>query len=400
MSSRRPTILQIVPRLDAGGAELATIEIAEAVARAGGRALVLSEGGRMAERLAAAGGELVPFPAASKNPMQLLANARTMTRIIEKESVDLVHARSRAPAWSAHAAVRRTGRPLVTTYHGAYGERSALKRLYNSAMARADVVIANSHYTAELIRTRHGGLARRIVVIHRGVDAARFDPVVVTADRMTALRAQWGAAPGQPIVLQAARLTGWKGHEVTIAATGLLARTRRLREALIVLAGDAQGRDAFRAQLLAQAEAEGVGAQVRLVGHMEDMPAAFACAHVAVIASTEPEAFGRTAVEAQAMGCPVIATDHGAPPETIRAAPGVGPGDITGWLIPPGDSRALADAIAVALALEPERRLALGTRARAHVLAAFSLAAMQQKTLAVYDQLLGSSLAANHAGEI
>src|SRR5512145_2915304 len=172
MPKHRPTILQVIPQLDAGGAELSVVEIAGAIARAGGRALVLAEPGRLAADVANAGGQVIPFPAATKNPVRLLANARRMARIAAREGVDLVHARSRAPAWSALIAARRLGVPFVTTYHGAYNETNALKRLYNSVMARGDVVIANSRFTAGLIAARYGTPAERVEVIHRGVDTA------------------------------------------------------------------------------------------------------------------------------------------------------------------------------------------------------------------------------------
>ena len=182
MAPSRPTILQIVPHLDTGGAELSAVEIAQAVVRAGGRALVLAEaGGRLAPRVTAAGGELVAFPAATKNPIRMLANARAIARLAREESVDLIHARSRAPAWSALAAARRARVPFVTTYHGAYGETNAVKRLYNGVMARGDVVIANSGYTADLIAQRYGTSRQRIAVIHRGVDTRRFDPATIEA---------------------------------------------------------------------------------------------------------------------------------------------------------------------------------------------------------------------------
>lgn len=176
MPKDRPTILQIIPQLDAGGAELSVVEIAGAVARAGGRALVLAESGRLAASIEAAGGEVMPFPAATKNPLRILANARSIARIATREGVDLIHARSRAPAWSALMAARRLGVPFVTTYHGAYNETNAVKRFYNSVMARGDATIANSHYTARLIADRYGTPPARLVVIHRGVDTARFDP--------------------------------------------------------------------------------------------------------------------------------------------------------------------------------------------------------------------------------
>ena len=148
MPKDRPTILQIIPGLDAGGAERTVVEVAAAIVRAGGRALVLAEGGRLAADVEAAGGEVVTFPAGTKNPLRLLANAAAIARLVAAQEVDLIHARSRAPAWSALLAARRTRVPFVTTYHGAYSETNAAKRAYNSVMARGDIVIANSHYTA------------------------------------------------------------------------------------------------------------------------------------------------------------------------------------------------------------------------------------------------------------
>src|SRR5262249_51943016 len=160
---------------------------ADAVVRAGGRALVLAEPGRLVTRVTAAGGEVTPFPAASKNPIRMLANAQAMVRMIAQQDVDLVHARSRAPAWSALFAARAAKVPVVTTYHGAYGETNAAKRLYNSVMARGDVVIANSRYTADLIESRYGTPRPRIEVIHRGIDRTIFDPANVAPKRVAAL---------------------------------------------------------------------------------------------------------------------------------------------------------------------------------------------------------------------
>jgi glycosyltransferase involved in cell wall biosynthesis len=394
----RPTILQIIPRLDTGGAERTTVEITHAIAAAGGRALVVTEGGRLCPEIADAGGELVPFPAATKNPLYMAANARRLIRLITDENVDLVHARSRAPAWSALLAARRTGRPFVTTYHGAYAEHGAAKRLYNSVMARGDLVIANSRYTAGLIRDRHGKPAETIRIIPRGVDERRFDPALVSPARPRELRKRWNVAPDQRIVLLAARLTAWKGQRVLIAAAGQLEAAGALANAVVILAGDAQGRSNYVAALERQIADAGLAGRVRLVGHEADMPAAFLAAHVAVVASTEPEAFGRVVAEAGAMGCPVIATNIGAPAETIRKGPEAPAEETTGWLVPPGDAAALAACIETALALSVEARAAIGARARAHARAHFSLAAMQQSTLAVYDALIGSGMAASRIG--
>jgi glycosyltransferase involved in cell wall biosynthesis len=387
------TILQVVPRLDAGGSEQAAVEIAQALESAGASALVATEGGRLATVIADAGGEIVPLPVASKNPLTILANARRLAQLIEERGVDLVHARSRAPAWSAFLAARRTGRPFVTTYHGAYGNPGPVKRVYNSVMGRGDRVIANSDYTARLIASRHPGARERIRTIHRGVDAEAFEARAVPPEAVAKLRERWGVEPGTKIVLQAARLTGLKGHRDTIEAAFLLATESALDGAVVIFAGDAPGKSAYRDDLAALIARHGLDDKVRMVGHCEEMPAAFLAAEIALVPSLVPETFGRTSIEAQAMGCPVIVSDIGALPETV-IAPEEDKAGFTGWLVKPGDPSALAAKIKRALNLAPEARAALGARARARVASQYTLRAMQQATLAVYDELLGSSLAA------
>lgn len=382
----QPTILQIVPELDTGGAELSAVEIGEAIARVGGRALIATEGGRLEEQAVAQGAEIIRFAAATKNPARIVANAYRLARIVRDENVAILHARSRAPAWSALMAARLTGKPFVTTYHGAYGERGRVKRLYNSVMARADRVIANSHYTADLIRQRYGTPDDRVRVIHRGVDRS-FDREMVSGERISAMRSRWGVSDDQRVILQAARLTGWKGQSVLISAAAELRDQDGLQDSVVVIAGDAQGRDHYRDRLQAEISRFGLERCVRLVGHESDMAVAFAAAHISVVASTEPEAFGRAATESQALGCPVIATRIGAPPETVLAAPDFAPDAMTGWLVPPGDSGALAAALREALQMGPDQREALGQRAAAHVRENFSLEQMKRKTLQVYDEL-------------
>jgi glycosyltransferase involved in cell wall biosynthesis len=390
------TILQAVPRLDAGGSEQAAVEIAEALTRAGATALVATEGGRMATAITEGGGEIIPLPVASKNPLTILANARRLARLIEERSVDLVHARSRAPAWSAFLAARRTRRPFVTTYHGAYGDPGPLKSAYNSVMSRGDRVIANSRYTADLIGSRHPAARERIRVIYRGVDEGIFDANAVPPEAVASLRERWGVAPETKIVLQAARLTGLKGHRDTIEAAFLLAADGALDGAVVIFAGDAGSGSGYAQDLAALIARHGLEDKVRLVGHCGEMPAAFLAAQVALVPSLVPETFGRTSIEAQAMGCPVILSDVGALPETI-IAPEQDKSPFTGWLVPPGDAAALAAKIRLALNLAPEARTVLGTRACKRVAAKFTLRAMQLATLKVYDELLGTSLAARFA---
>lgn len=384
---RRPlTVLQVVPGLDTGGAERTTIDIAAALVRGGDRALVASEGGRLEAELAAAGGELIRLLASSKNPVVMATNALRLARLIRSERVDLVHARSRAPAWSALAACRATGTPFLTTYHGIYAEGGAAKRLYNSVMARGDMVIANSRYTARLIAERYGTPSERIAVIHRGVDLASYRPEAVDEARRDALRRAWKLTGREKIVLNVARLTDWKGQSMLIEAAVLPPLSGR-DDLVIVLAGDAQGRDAYRRDLEGRIATRRLAGRVKIVGHCPDVPAALALADVAVVASTEPEAFGRFAVEAEAMGVPVVATALGAAPETVLAPPHVAEADRTGWLVPPKDAASLAAAIGTALALSPDERAELSKRARAHA-ERFSTEAMQEATLALYGKML------------
>lgn len=381
------TVLQIVPALDAGGAERTTVDVAAALVAAGARALVVSRGGRLVAEIEAAGAEFIPFPAATKNPARILINAERLRRLALRETVALIHARSRAPAWSAFAAARRAGLPLVTTYHGAYKPGGPLKTWYNSVMARGDAVIANSRFTARRIEASHPVSRGRITVIYRGTDLARFDARTIAPERIAALRAAWGVPEGRRIVLLAARLTGWKGQAVLIDAAARLA-AEGLEDVDFVLAGDPQGRSDYVADLKARIGRHGLQDCVRIVGHCADMPAADAAACVVAVPSTEPEAFGRSAVEAQALGAPVVVSDLGAVPETVLAPPDAEPDERTGWRVPAGDADALAAALKEALSLTPESRAAMADRARAHVSAHFSLAAMTDATLALYRRLL------------
>jgi glycosyltransferase involved in cell wall biosynthesis len=375
--TEHPVVLQVLPSLVTGGVERGTVEITRAIADAGGIALVASAGGRLVAAMDRAGGRHITLPLASKNPLTIWRNAALLATLIQAERVAIVHARSRAPAWSAWLACRRTGAHFVTTYHGAYGEDLPFKRRYNAVMARGERVIVASRFIAELIKTRHGTDPARIRVIPRGVDPAAFDPAAVSGERMARLASQWRLPDGAAVVLLPGRLTSWKGQAVLIEAFARLAR----RDLCCVLVGSDQGRRHYAARLIRQAEALGVADRLRLAGECDDMPAALMLADIVVHASTEPEAFGRVVIEAQAMGRPVIASDLGGPVETVEHG-------VTGWRVPPGDAEVLAAAIDQVLALPAAERGALGSRARAAVLRGYTVAAMQAATLAVYDELL------------
>jgi len=381
-------VLQIVPSLEAGGAERTAVDVAAALVRAGARALVATTGGRLVPELQAAGAEWIPFPAASKNPARILLNAARLRQIARSEDVSLIHARSRAPAWSALLAASSAGLPFVTTYHGAYKRGGALKNWYNSVMARGDVVIANSAFTAGMISERHPAAEGKVTVVYRGTDLSKFDPAKIAPKRIATLRAAWGVAEDRRIVLLAARLTGWKGQEVLIDAAALIAD--RFSDVDFVLAGDPQGRDDYVAGLRSRIARHGLKQRVLIVGHCADMPAADMAADIVAVPSTKPEAFGRSAAEAQAVGTPVVVSDLGAVPETVLAPPDVPASQRTGWRVPPEDAEALAGALAEALQLSEAERAALRARARAHVTGQFTLEAMTGATLAIYEKLIGA----------
>ncbi|NVK34683.1 MAG: glycosyltransferase family 4 protein [Rhodobacteraceae bacterium] len=376
----------MIPDLNTGGAERTTVDIAQALVKSGGTALVVSEGGRLVDELEAIGAAHITLPVKSKNPLTIWKNAARLQKIIRTHKVDLIHARSRAPAWSCLIAARREKIPFVTTYHGFYSQKSAIKALYNSVMARADTVIANSHYTASQIESRSPFAKGNITVIHRGSDISKLAPASVTEDRRTALATAWGLKNTDRVLLNIARVTSWKGHSVIIDALAELAQSGDT-ETIAILAGDAQGRAAYVEELKTRINANGLENRVRLVGHCDDVGAAMALADVSVVASIQPEAFGRAAVEAQAACVPVIVSDLGAVPETVLAPPEVSDEERTGWRVPPGDPKALANAIREVFAMDTGERDELIKRAQAHATAHFSIEKMCAETLAVYDKL-------------
>jgi glycosyltransferase involved in cell wall biosynthesis len=373
-SSGSPAVLQVLPSLVTGGVERGTIEITQAIAEAGGTALVASAGGKLVASIERAGGRHFILPLAAKNPLAIWRNAARLERLIRAEQVTIVHARSRAPAWSAWLACQRTGTHFVTTYHGTYGEDLPFKRRYNAVMARGEIIITASRFIADLVVARHAVDPSRIRVIPRGVDRAIFDPDTISPDRLARMAAAWRLPVGAPTVVLPGRLTPWKGQAVLLEAVALLAR----RDVVCLLVGSDQGRRRYTAGLTSQAQALGIGERVRLVGQCDDMPAALMLSDVVVHASTEPEAFGRVVIEAQAMRRPVIAADLGGPVETVEHG-------VTGLRVPPGDPVALAVAIGQMLALPADQRQALGRRARASVP---TVCGMQKATLDVYEAVL------------
>jgi glycosyltransferase involved in cell wall biosynthesis len=377
------TVLQVTPELNAGGVERTTLEMAEAISRAGGLALIASAGGRLEPDLKTAGGELIKLPTDSKNPITMLANALKLASIARSRKVQIIHARSRAPAWSAFIAARMAGVAFVTTFHGIYNARSPLKRFYNSVMARGDAIIANSEYTREHILAHYDVMAERIIAIPRGVDLEVFDRKRVANEAVAALRAQWGVNEEQCVVLVPARLTRWKGQMILIEAVKLF-EARRPGAVKVIVAGDDQGRRAYTEEMLSAIKAAGLQEVVAVVGHLRQMPLAFAASDTAVFPVVEPEAFGRGAVEAQAMGVPVIASNLGGYTETVVESQ-------TGFLVPAGAAGPLCGAIERMIDAGAQGRAEMGRRGRDRVRALYSKSALQSATLAVYQRVLSEA---------
>lgn len=372
-----PVVLQVVPQLITGGAERGAVDIAVALAKAGGTALVASEGGPMENELKRAGVTHIKLPLASKNPLVMYRNIGRLIRVIQDHGVDIVHARSRAPAWSAAAAARRSGAHFVTTFHGTYSHGSALKRRYNAIMVSGERVIANSAFIADHIREHYTVDAERVRVIRRGVDLSRFDPEKVSAERVIQLATRWRLPDGVPIVMLPGRLTRLKGQTLLIEALTNLGDV----DYRCIFVGSDHGRAAYRSELERLIARYDLSSRVYIPGHCDDMPAAFMLADVVVSSSTQPESFGRVVGEAQAMGCPVVATDHGGVREQVLP-------DRTAFLVPPNDPVALAGAIRNALGLGAAAREALALQARTNVRSHFSKQEMCDATIALYREVL------------
>lgn len=372
-----PVVLQVLPSLVTGGVERGTIEITQAIAEAEAVALVASAGGPLVHSVQRAGGRHFTLPLLSRDPVTIWRNAARLEALIRAENVTLVHARSRAPAWAAWLACKRTGTHFVTTYHGVYGEDLPFKRHYNAVMAKGEIVIAASQYVADVIQRRHKLDPSRVRVIPRGVDPMVFNPDTVSADRIARMAQTMRVPDGMLTVVIPGRLTAWKGQAVLLQAIARLDR----QDVCCALVGSDQGRTKYTRELETLSETLGIADRVRIIGQVEDMPAALMLSDVVVHASTQAEAFGRVVIEAQAMGRPVIATDLGGPSETVRAG-------VTGWLTRPADVDSLTWALQDALSMDAESRMALGQRARASVLDGYTLQAMRDATLDVYEAVL------------
>ena len=348
----KPTILQILPALERGGVECGTVQIDNAIVDNGWNSIVVSSGGKMVKDLK---GQHLELPLCTKNPIKMLFNAHLLKYVIKENNVDIVHARSRAPAWSAYMAAKKTGTTFLTTFHGTYKIQNCFKKKANSVMTKGEHIIAVSNFVKDHIMSNYGIAEEKITVIQRGTDLEYFDPKTKPID--------CGLPKGKKVVMLPGRITRWKGQTVFAEAMKNVDAT-----GVIVGATESEGYMKELERIMPD--------NVIIFPSPAKMPEMLANADIVVTASIEPEAFGRIAVEGQAMGKPVVATAHGGSLETVIEGK-------TGSLIPANDSDAMADAINKLLSSKKSWKADCTKNAKE-----FSLEKMCEKTLKVYEKLL------------
>ncbi len=375
----QPVIVQIVPHLNKGGVERGTVEIAQAIVKRGWKAVVISNGGQLEGQLKRIGAEFYHLPVHSKNPLFWLSVRSKLRHLLLSLGADLVHVRSRVPAWIALPVARGLGLPAIATIHSKFLPKNLFKQFYNAKMLSADKVIAISHYVKSVITQHYKNApdAAEISVVHRGVDLSVFDPAKVSQQRIIREAERLGLPDEGVHVMLPARPTRWKGHEILIQAVAALER----QDVTLLLLGAGDGNDRFIARLKALALSAGLDGRLRIATSTNDMPAALMLADVVAMPSIIPEPFGRVAIEAQAMGRPVVAFNHGGAAESIID-------NQTGWLAVPGDADSLKQVLQKALSLSQRQRSLLARRTREHVQTAFSRDQMCEKTLEIYANFL------------
>jgi glycosyltransferase involved in cell wall biosynthesis len=370
------TILQLVPTMNSGGIERGTIEISEAIIKEGFRSIVVTKGGILESKLKKNGTKVINLDVASKNPFKIWRNISKLVKIIKSEKVDIVHARSRVPAWSAYYACRKTNTKFLTTFHGVYSGTSFLKKKYNSIMTKADLVISISDFITDHMTKQHGVDKKKIRKIYRGVDLSHFDPKKVSVDQVVKYNTEWNIPEDKHIILLPGRLSRWKGQEILIEA---LAKIKDENFYCIIL-GDKSKSPKFVKELYDLIKQYDLSGQIAIHDNVRDILNLYHIANLIISSSTRPEAFGRVMVEAGAMGKIIIATDHGGAKETVLD-------EVTGFLVEPNNAEILAGKIKKVINLTKTKRGLIKKAAMKHINENFAIELMQQKTIEVYKEL-------------
>ena len=375
MNKENKTVLQVVAAMDQGGVEQGTHDMAIYIKQQGWKSMVASNGGRMTLGLTDKGIKHFRMPLKKRNPLAILCNAQCLIKIIKKHNVDILHTRSRAPAWAALIASRATGVPLITSFHGTHKIQNKAKWIYNSVMVKGVFTIANSQFIWGHIIKNYRLPKNKLRLAPRGVDPSVFNRGNVTVSDKNALRDQWQLGES-PIILMPGRLTRWKGQAVFIEA---LAEIKDMEwKALIV--GGADKKKKYAKQLKTLVKKYKLEDRVIFTGGQSNLAPYYALARVTVSASTEPEAFGRVAIESQAMATPVVATAHGGSLETVKEGE-------TGFLVPPGDSRTMAKMLRQVM-LDANESARMGDNGYHWVQNNFTISLMCKKEFDVYREVL------------
>jgi glycosyltransferase involved in cell wall biosynthesis len=381
------TVLQIAPTMHQGRTAHVTLNVAHALMRAGARAIVASEGGPLADVLKGFGGEWLAYPDTTFNLFKLKRNVDRLAELMEREQIDVVHARSAGAAWSAVPALERAGARFVTELLDLPYAHMAFGRFHLRAISSGDRVIVHSEYDARPMVERYRVPPENVKVIPRGIDTNMFDPAAVPPARAAALRQAWGVPSGARVVLVPGRVAPWNGQITLVEAARILSENG-MRGVTFVFAGDDRRHPRYVRSILNQAQSAGVQALFRMVGHCTDMPAAFFAADFIVVPCIKPPVTGHMVAEAQAMARPVIASSVGALPENLLAPPRVAEEFRTGWVVAPDDASSLARALGAALSLDNNAYRALCVRARQSATFLFSPESVITATLEVYNSLL------------
>ena len=383
LNYKNKRILQIIPNMEIGGAERTVLEITSFLKDTEFSSLVLTSGGKLIGELEKENIEVIKLKIDKKNPYSIIKNFFLFIKIFREKKIDLIHVRSRAPAWSAIFAAKKIGIPVLTTWHGHVSNSSFIKKIYNSIMLKGDAVIANSAYTAERISKIYNIDLNKIDIISRGVNVESFEGSKFSNKEISNMRKMWSVDDNKIIILFPARLTRWKGHLVTIEAINLLKKEKFFDHVIFLFAGEKAGAENYIKKLNSIITKFKLQENIKLVERIENMPLAYLASDIVLSPSIEPEPFGRIPIEAQAAGKTIIASDHGAVKDTIKNG-----NNFTGFKVKPNDPQALSIAIKQSITMDKKDLTKMHERAISNVKNNFSLENMCKKTLEVYKRLL------------
>ncbi len=382
--SSKLKVLQVIPKLGYGGAETGCYDLAHYLPENNCLSFIATSGGELIKYIDKTKVKLFRIPVHSKNPILMILNVFILTFIILFFNISIVHARSRAPAWSCWLATKITRRKFVTTFHGTYNFNNRIKKFYNSIMVRSDLTIAGSNFIFSHINEnylKYLDPKKRFLVIFRGINTDYFDPSTTIESDEDKLYKKWNIKRGKKIILLPGRLTTWKGQEMFIESLNLVNKELGHEAFYAIILGSDQGRDVYKKKILRLVEQYRLNNQVRFIDHSKEMPVAYKISDIVVSASIEPEAFGRVAVEAQSMEKPIIASNIGGSKETII-------NDKTGFLFEVGKPESLSKKIIETLQLDETTLKFMGNEGRKNVIKKFNIEKMCFSTYSEYKKLI------------